>query len=44
MVLRSGDKGKAVKELQRGLNKLGSMLLIDGQFGPGTRDAASMLA
>jgi peptidoglycan hydrolase-like protein with peptidoglycan-binding domain len=41
MVLRSGDVGDAVKALQRGLNNLGSMLLIDGQFGSGTRDAIS---
>ena len=34
-----GDSGDAVRELQRGLNRLGSILLIDGGFGPGTRDA-----
>ena len=39
MVLRSGDKGEAVKTLQRGLNKLGSMVLVDGSFGTGTRQA-----
>jgi hypothetical protein len=39
MVLRFGDRGEAVKSLQRGLNKLGEMLLIDGHFGRGTRDA-----
>jgi peptidoglycan hydrolase-like protein with peptidoglycan-binding domain len=39
MVLRHGDTGEAVKTFQRGLNKLGSILLIDGDFGPGTRDA-----
>src|SRR5262249_11269948 len=27
--------------LQRGLNKLGALLLIDGDFGPGTRDAVA---
>lgn len=39
MVLRRGDSGDAVKGLQRNLNKLGSMLTIDGQFGPGTQTA-----
>ena len=39
MVLRQGDRGDEVKTLQRGLNKLGEMLLIDGHFGGGTRDA-----
>jgi len=36
MLLRQGDKGDPVKVLQRGLNKLGQMLLIDGDFGGGT--------
>ena len=39
MVLRSGDRGEAVKTLQRGLNKFGSMVLVDGDFGAGTRNA-----
>ena len=39
MTLKLHDNGEAVKELQRGLNRLGSMLLIDGDFGPST-DAA----
>jgi peptidoglycan hydrolase-like protein with peptidoglycan-binding domain len=39
MLLRLHDSGDAVKALQRGLNKLGSILLIDGDFGPATRDA-----
>ena len=39
MLLKLNDLNDAVKSLQRGLNKLGSMLLIDGQFGTGTRDA-----
>ncbi len=39
MILRRGDSGIRVKALQRSLNKLGSMLLIDGDFGLGTRDA-----
>ena len=41
MVLRTGDVGDRVKTLQRGLNKLGAMLLVDGQFGAGTRDAVA---
>jgi GH24 family phage-related lysozyme (muramidase) len=36
MLLRQGDTGDVVKTLQRGLNKLGSMLLVDGGFGPET--------
>jgi hypothetical protein len=39
VVLRRGDSGPRVKVLQRSLNKLGSMLLIDGDFGLATRDA-----
>lgn len=39
MLLKLRDHGDAVKALQRGLNKVGSLLLIDGDFGPGTRDA-----
>lgn len=39
MLLRLGDSGEDVRSLQRGLNKLGAILLIDGDFGPGTRDA-----
>jgi peptidoglycan hydrolase-like protein with peptidoglycan-binding domain len=39
MVLRSGDSGNAVKTLQRGLNRMGAMLLVDGGFGAGTRNA-----
>jgi peptidoglycan hydrolase-like protein with peptidoglycan-binding domain len=38
-MLRQGDKGDPVKVLQRGLNKLGQMLLVDGDFGSGTVDA-----
>jgi hypothetical protein len=34
--LARGDQGEAVKELQRGLNRLGSLLKVDGDFGPGT--------
>ncbi len=39
MLLKQGDSGEGVRSLQRGLNKLGCILLIDGSFGPGTRDA-----
>ena len=39
MLLRPGDHGEPVKGLQRGLNKVGGMLLVDGDFGPGTREA-----
>jgi hypothetical protein len=39
MILRLRDNGDNVKQLQRNLNKLGSALLIDGDFGPGVRDA-----
>jgi sirohydrochlorin ferrochelatase len=39
MTLRTGDTGEGVKQLQRGLNKFGAMLLVDGEFRFGTRDA-----
>src|SRR5262245_26999503 len=39
MVLRLNDSGDAVKVLQRGLNKFGCLLIVDGHFGAGTRDA-----
>jgi GH24 family phage-related lysozyme (muramidase) len=39
MVLKRGDNNDAVKALQRNLNKLGSMLLVDGDFGQGTEKA-----
>ena len=39
MILRLNDHGDSVKRLQRNLNKLGSVLLVDGDFGPGTRTA-----
>src|SRR5688572_13391657 len=41
MVLRQGSQGEDVKELQRGLNKLGELVLVDGDFGPGTARAVS---
>lgn len=39
MVLRRGNTGDNVKGLQRGLNKLGAMLLVDGDFGKSTEIA-----
>lgn len=39
MTLRLKDSGPAVKTLQSGLNKLGSLLLVDGNFGTGTAEA-----
>jgi hypothetical protein len=41
MLLTRGNAGEPVKVLQRGLNKLGSMLLVDGQFGAGTAAAVA---
>jgi peptidoglycan hydrolase-like protein with peptidoglycan-binding domain len=41
VVLRVGDQGPDVKSLQRGLNKLGAMLLVDGAFGGATRNAVT---
>ena len=41
MVLRQGDRGEDVKTLQRGLDRLGSMLLVDGDFGPATEAAVA---
>ena len=42
MVLRQGDRNDSVKTLQRGLNKFGSMLLVDGDFGGGTCTAVGI--
>jgi peptidoglycan hydrolase-like protein with peptidoglycan-binding domain len=39
MLLKRKDKGEPVKALQRSLNLLGSMLLIDGDFGDATEAA-----
>ena len=38
-VLRTGDRGEPVKTLQRHLNKLGALLLVDGDFGRATCEA-----
>ena len=42
MVVRTGDSGEPVKDVQRGLNKLGAMLLVDGEYGRSTRDAVAI--
>ena len=46
--LRRGDSGSTVKTVQRDLNKLGSLLVVDGDFGPSTEaavvDASAALA
>ena len=39
MVLKRGANGDNVRGLQRGLNKLGAMLLVDGDFGKSTEAA-----
>lgn len=39
MILRRRDQGPAVKTLQRNLNKLGSIVLVDGDYGGETLDA-----
>ncbi|MFJ5233153.1 peptidoglycan-binding protein [Kitasatospora sp. NPDC088391] len=41
MVLRSGSKGQAVKDLQRDLNRNGHHLTVDGIFGPETEVAVT---
>jgi peptidoglycan hydrolase-like protein with peptidoglycan-binding domain len=41
VVLRLGDKSPEVKTLQRDLNKLGAMLLVDGAFGGATKNAVT---
>lgn len=38
-VLEKGDKGKAVRRLQRALTEAGHATAVDGDFGPGTRRA-----
>ena len=42
MVLRTGDQGDDVKSLQRALNRMGAMLLVDGNFGGATCDAVAI--
>jgi peptidoglycan L-alanyl-D-glutamate endopeptidase CwlK len=37
--LQKGSRGKDVRTLQGLLNKLGNRLVVDGKFGPATRDA-----
>lgn len=37
--LRLGDKGKAVRDLQKRLNSIGYALRVDGDFGPATARA-----
>ncbi len=39
MPLKRHDQGEPVKELQRRLNRLGSLLLVDGDFGESTEAA-----
>jgi hypothetical protein len=39
MLIQRGDGGASVKDLQRGLNRLGALLTVDGDFGPGTEQA-----
>jgi hypothetical protein len=41
MLLKQGDSGDGVKALQRGLNRLGELVLVDGEFGPGTSAAVT---
>src|ERR1700722_6409675 len=39
MLLSRGSGGAIVKDLQRGLNRLGSLLIVDGSFGGSTATA-----
>src|SRR5262249_7772003 len=39
LVLRSGGSGDAGKAVPRGLDPVGAMLLVDGDFGAGTSNA-----
>jgi len=41
VVLRRGNLGDPVKVFQRGLNKLGAMLLVDGDYGKSTAAAVA---
>lgn len=38
-ILSRGDRGEAVRRLQSLLNRIGGMLLVDGDYGPGTEHA-----
>lgn len=40
-MLKLKDRGEPVKVLQRGLNRLGCLLLVDGDFGRGTESAVT---
>lgn len=40
-VYKYGSTGAGVRDLQISLNKLGSGLVVDGNFGPATRRAVS---
>lgn len=39
MALKRGDNGESVKELQRCINRLGALLVVDGDFGRSTEAA-----
>lgn len=39
MLLKAGHRGEDVKFLQRNLNKLGELVLVDGDFGSATTEA-----
>lgn len=39
MILKEGSYGHYVELLQQGLNKIGSHISVDGNFGPATRNA-----
>ena len=41
MRLKLGDEGEPVKVFQRALNRVGSLLLVDGDFGAGTQAAVA---
>ncbi|WP_180954081.1 peptidoglycan-binding domain-containing protein [Bacillus sp. M6-12] len=39
MVLKQGSRGEAVRTLQKGLNKVGIRISVDGVYGPATKAA-----
>jgi hypothetical protein len=41
MALTKGDSGEEVMDLQRLLNRAGALLVVDGDFGPGTEAAVA---